>query len=211
MERTRWSLARIAAGLLLAAASLFIPGRAQAQAAAAPASAYPREVYARVGSGELYDDEGSLGTGLSVAGGFAWQVSPRWGFGGEFEGMDNERTGFAGAGGFIEGDGLIGSGSVHLYLFPDSRHQLYLSGGVGVLHYRRTQFLPDVTIDGRLVDLFRDDTETKVGWRGAVGARFNLHPRWTLRLEGSLFAAETEVVEAPFTWLQASVGAGFRF
>lgn len=197
----------VVVGSLMALGALFLPPLAWAQAPA-PSTEHPFEVYARVGSGTLYDDEGSLGSGTSGAGGLAWQSSPRWGFGFELEGMGNRRDGFAS--GYIEGDGLMGTGLVYLYLFPEARHQLYLSGGVGVLHYRRQQLLP-VTIDEQVVDLFRDDTETQVGWRGALGARFNLHPRWTLRVEGSLFTAETEVVEAPFTWLQLAAGLGFRF
>jgi len=206
-QQKPWLTLLAGAGLLLAA--ICIPWPAAAQALAQSSPEHPFEVYVRGGLGTLYDDEGSLGSGASVSGGFTWQPSPRWGLGVEIEDMGNERDGFAG--GFIEGDGLMGAAVAHLYLLPESTHQIYLAGGVGVLQYRRRQFLPDVTIDGVRTDLFRDDTETTLGWRGALGARFNLHPRWTLRAEGSFFCAETEVVEAPFAWLQLSAGIGFRF
>lgn len=208
MKNTSSQMVIVAASLSLLIWSL-APSPVHAQASVAGPPAHPFEVYVRGGAGTLYDDEGSLGSGTSVAGGLSWQPSPRWGLGVEVEGMGNERQGFAG--GFIEGDGLLGTAVAHLYLLPERAHQIYLAGGVGLLHYRRRQFLPQVIVGGQVVDLLRDNTETTVGWRGAVGARFNLHPRWTLRVEASLFSAETDIVEAPFGWLQMSAGFGLRF
>lgn len=169
----------------------------------------PREVYFHVGRGNLYADESDLGSGTSYAAGFIWRLSRRTGAGVSVERLDHSREPFAG--GSIAGEGTLVSGNLYVFLFPDRDHQLYFTGGAAIIRYERRQFVPDVLVEGEVVDPRRERTETGYGPHGGVGARFNLPFDLAIHVETSLFVPATEIVELPFAWLQAAVGLGYRF
>jgi len=90
-------------------------------------------------------------------------------------------------------------------------HQIYLAGGAGVVSYEHRRGNIILADEGNDAGLLFEDSETAFGVRGAAGARLNARPDLVVRLETSLFWGETQIVEAPFAWLQASISLGYRF
>ena len=56
-----------------------------------PAPPAPLSVYGSIGGGKTWDDEGSIGSGLSAGGGVEWRFRPKWSVGADVERVGHER------------------------------------------------------------------------------------------------------------------------
>jgi hypothetical protein len=147
-----------------------------------------REVFGVTGIGKTYDDEGSLGKGLHGGGGFGYRFTRR--FGAEIEATAfRTRREFPTQVFEASGAMLLGNGLLHL---TGGRVQWYLLGGAGLLYVRN-----NLTDHGLVL---------------ALGTGVKIYPtrRFVLRPEVRLFAGNSgRAVEAPFTGVRVSMGAGF--
>lgn len=93
---------------------------------------YKWSVFGGLGIGKFYDDEGSLGKGLTYRAGVEWRPLGRVGFDAELLGSQFERSDYFNVRGNVQ---FVFANA--LYYFSRSRVQPYLKGGVGMY---RTQY-----------------------------------------------------------------------
>jgi hypothetical protein len=157
------------------------------------------EVFGTIGIGKTYDDEGSLGSGINGGGGIGYRLTGRLGVEAEVNAFRTKRdfsftpNGFEASGAFIMGNGL-------LYL-TRGRGQLYLIGGAGLLHIRN-QF----GFTGVAVNRSGNGLAVDVG----MGLKIFATPRFYLRPDVRVYAGNSgSTVEAPFSDIRISIGAGY--
>ena len=159
-----------------------------------------QEVFGVVGVGKAYDDEGSLGSGINGGGGFGYRFSRRWAVEAEVNAFRTRRE-FSSQFPAFQANGAHVIGSALLYL-TQGRGQAYLIFGGGLQH-----------------------TSVKSGFGGAGlgsanggavnfggGVKAFVTPHVSLRPEVRVFAGGSgSVVEAPFSVIRVSIGAGYHW
>ena len=96
-------------------------------------SAHRFETHASLGAGGSYDDEGSIGSGLSASFGAGYRVTPRFGVEGEYTYLRYRRD--FGAIGEWKGAAHSFTGNALLHFRPNSRLQPFLLLGAGGLSH----------------------------------------------------------------------------
>lgn len=158
-----------------------------------------REVFGSVGVGKTYDDEGSLGKGINGAGGAGYRLTRRFGVEVEVSGFQTKReiaftpAPFQARGALVMANGL-------LYL-NRGRGQFYLIGGAGMLHIRNQVGFGGVPVN-------RSDNGLAVDF--GIGVKIFATSHIVLRPEARIFGGDSgRAVEAPFTDMRFSIGAGY--
>lgn len=158
-----------------------------------------REVFGSIGIGKTYDDEGSLGQGLNGGGGFGYRLTHRFGVEAEVNAFRTRRD-FSSAFAPFQASGALVLGNGLLYL-NRGRGQVYLIGGAGLLHVRNR-----VRFGG--VPLNRTDRGLAVGL--GIGVKIFATKHFVLRPDARIYGGNSgSAVEAPFTDLRFSMGAGY--
>lgn len=173
---------------------LFIAGSCYAQAE------YRAEAYGAVGRSWVGDDEGSLGSSVSMAGTAGWRFTP--GFGVELN-LDwfQHRREFTSAS--IEGHGLMATGDLLYHFRGRSRVQPYVLFGAGLARYvRERSFGPGPERSGN-GSIWNAATGVKV----FVSDRIAIRPEWRIGM-GRGFGSS---FEPPLYYQRFSVGVGYRW
>ena len=159
-----------------------------------------REVFGAVGVGKTYDDEGSLGSGLNVAGGFGYRVSRRIGVEAEVNAFRTRRE-FSAPFEPFRANGVHAMGSGLLYL-NRGRSQAYLLLGGGLLHSHLGGGFAGVS--NRAANGFA------VNLGGGIKIRVSSH--FSLRPELRIYAGDSGgVAEAPLGDIRFSMGLGYHW
>jgi opacity protein-like surface antigen len=153
------------------------------------------DVFGLIGVGATYDDEGSLGRGVSGAGGIGYRLTKRFGVEGEINAFQSKRDfgqpvpPFQHSGAHVMANALA-----H---FGPSRAQFYLLGGVGLLH-----------VKNKSTD--RSDNGFNVGF--GAGFKFFATDHIYIRPDVRIFGGSTsQAVESPFSMLRIAVGVGYSW
>jgi hypothetical protein len=160
-----------------------------------------QEGFGFIGIGKNYDDEGSIGKGLSTGGGWGYRLSSRFGMEGELNWFRNKRE-FGSMYPPFQGDGmfLMGSG---LWYFTQGRVEGYLIGGAGLAHYRTK-----VDFSGNEVHRSGNGFAANFG----SGVKVHITERIYLRPELRILMGNAgSAIEAPLRHLRLSVGMGYRW
>jgi hypothetical protein len=164
--------------------------------AAAQSSDFKREVFGSIGIGKVYDDEGSLGSGLNGCGGFGYRIVRRFGVEAEISGFRTKREfspafpPFRGHGAHVLGNGLI-------YL-NRGRGQAYVILGAGL-----GRFTTRVNFGGASIN----DSRTGFAVACGFGVKIFATPHFSLRPEVRVHAADN----GPISDLRLSFGAGYHW
>ena len=157
--------------------------------------AQKREVFGAIGAAKAYDDEGGVGTGVPIAGGLGYRLSPKWGVLGEIHRMHHKREI-----GFdippFEGTGIFATANLLRYL-SSGTVQPYVSFGGGLVHY-----------DGRS----GSDTGTALAFGG--GVRGFIRPYLSVRPEVRVlcgFSGLSQGVEQPFYTIGFSAAIAYHW
>ncbi|MCX6619791.1 MAG: outer membrane beta-barrel protein, partial [Acidobacteria bacterium] len=148
-----------------------------------------------------YDDEGSIGHGVTGGGGVGYRLWQRFGVEGEFSAFRTRRELSSFYPPFeASGVRVMGNGLLYLNRGPA---QAYLLFGAGMIHVRN-----EVSFGG-----IRSDRATNGLNLGAgFGVRIFVNPRFSLRPEVRLDAGATNgSIEAPFTSARFSIGAAYHW
>jgi opacity protein-like surface antigen len=153
------------------------------------------DVFGLVGVGATYDDEGSLGKGVSGAGGIGYRLTKRFGVEGEVNAFQSKREfgsivpPFQHSGAHVMGNALL-----H---FGPQRAPFYLLGGVGLAHVKNK------TTD-------RSDDAFNLGF--GFGFKFYATDRVYIRPDFRIFAGSTnQAAESPFSMLRVAIGVGYSW
>jgi hypothetical protein len=170
-------------------------------ALAAVASAqtrYPNEIHAHVGGGWVYDDEGSLGTGVSIAANLARRLTSKVAVEGELNYFQHKRElSFA----TWRGSGAFATGNL-VYHFSRSRFQPYVLAGIGLIVYSPDTGAPN--------------TGTSAGWtwgfgtgvKGFITERISIRPEWRVYVG---HPERNNGPEPPISHSRITVGLGYRW
>lgn len=101
--------------------------------AAQPTPAHRFETHASIGAGGTYDDEGSIGSGLSASFGAGYRLTPRFGVEGEYTYLRFRRD--FGIIGEWKGGAHTVTGNALLHFRPKTRVQPFLLLGAGALSH----------------------------------------------------------------------------
>ena len=162
------------------------------------------EVFGSVGYGATYDDEGGIGRGLDLGGGFGVRAIDRLGFEGSVNRISHLRE-FASSGVRFEGTGVFASANA-LYHFSDSKVQPYVIGGAGVLYHEdRSSGLgpPRPPLSG-----------SGFAYNFGAGVKVFVSKHVVVRPEFRVFVGnlgKSAGTEPPFSLLRGSVGIGYHW
>lgn len=163
------------------------------------ASAQERaEVYGHVGTASNWDDEGSIGRGVTFGGSIDWRVLPRLALELDIDHFQNKRD-FS----FIsvKGSGTFVTGNV-LFHFTTGKVQPYVLAGGGVLNYKLEQgFAPGVSASA-----------TSGALNFGFGVKGMLPGGWIVRPEIRAAASSSiKSIEPPLLHGRISVAIGYRW
>lgn len=161
-----------------------------------------QEGFGFVGIGKSYDDEGSIGKGLSTGGGWGYRLSNRFGMEAEFNWFRTRRE-FSSMYPPYEGNGAYLNGS-GLWYFTQGRAEGYLIGGAGWLHYQN-----EADFSGSSVDRSGDGFGIHFGSGIKIHIQERLYVRPELRI--LIGKAGSEAIESPLSHLRLSMGLGYRW
>jgi opacity protein-like surface antigen len=130
---------------------------------------YRGRVFGGVGGGRFYDDEGSLGRGVTYRAGAEWRPLTRLGIEAELLGIHHTRHDYF----QVRGNGLSISANA-LFYFSRSKVQPYVLGGIGMLKTDYRYSWPG-TANG---EFHRSETEPALNL--GAGIRFFINRRWSL-------------------------------
>lgn len=157
------------------------------------------EIYGSLGRAFVGDDEGSLGSGWSVAGALGWRPTPRLGIELNVDRFHHLRDlSFA----IPEGNGTFVTGDA-LFHFRSGRVQPYILGGGGFVRYTRVAGfapLPIVNATGPALN-------AAFGVKGYLTSRIVLRPEWRLGYVSDVGNA----IEPPLFYQRISVGIGYTW
>jgi len=179
-----------------------------AQAAPAtppPAPPAPISIYGSIGAGKTWDDEGSIGNGLSAGGGVEWRFRPKWSVGADVERVGHERH--------TQGPNWSGRtvfASVNVtYRFAARGVAPYVGGGFGGA-FHRSELVDLVAPPSglKIPRTFSSSSTMEYGMAGVdipAGPHFVVSPdvRWTF--------CQAPDDSAPFSALRFGVKAAVRF
>jgi hypothetical protein len=179
-----------------------------AQAAPAtppPAPPAPVSIYGSIGPAKTWDDEGSIGNGISAGGGVEWRFRPKWSVGADVERVGHERdtTGLK-----WSGRTVFASASV-AYHFAAKGVSPYVGGGFGGA-FHDGEVIDRLMLPGSPppVRTFSSSSTMEYGTVGVeipIGTRLVLSPdfRWTF--------CQAPDDSAPFSVIRFAVKAAVRF
>ena len=161
----------------------------------------PREVFGSIGWGLNYDDEGSIGSGITGGGGFGYRLWQRLGVEGEFNAFSSRREFGSIVPPFhMTGVRVMGNGLLYL---NRGRAQSFVLAGAGITHVRNKFDLAGVRAT---------NSSTGLSVAAGFGVRIFLTPRWSLRPELRVEAARTNgAIEAPFASIRFSTALGYHW
>ena len=160
-----------------------------------------REVFGSIGWGLNYDDEGSIGSGITGGGGFGYRIWQRFGVEGEVNAFRSKRE-FASISPPFRMDGVRVMGNGLLYLNRGVAQSYLLFGG-GLTHVRNKFNFAGVNAK---------DSSTGASVAAGFGVRIFLTPHISLRPEFRLEAAPANgAIEAPFTSIRFSTAIGYHW
>lgn len=160
-------------------------------------------VYGGVGIANALDDEGSIGSGFSGAGGLVFRVSKRFGVGGSLAGFRHGRDITPEI--LLRGDAFAATADGYVFFTKrESRAQAYLQGGGGVLRHRnRNQFPEDQSMTRR-------ESTTGTFFIGG-GFRIALSGHVSIGPEFRLYAAPGVSSISRLTAVTANLNLGYRW
>ena len=158
------------------------------------------EVFAGAGVARVGGDEGSLGTGSCLVGGFGVRVAARVSLEVDVMRAQHERTI---AGGPLEGTATGAFGNV-VYQVTGERTQVFVLGGAGLLSSRTTH---TYSPSGGPAITFRSQ-DNNFAWGGGAGVKIFLTQRVSLRPQFRLVFSEATGVMG---LMAASVALGYRW
>ena len=179
-----------------------------AQAAPAtppPAPPAPVSIYGSIGAGKTWDDEGSIGNGISAGGGVDWRFRPKWSVGADVERVGHERdtTGLK-----WSGRTVFASANV-AYHFAAHGISPYVGGGFGGAFHRGellNRLMPPrgpgpltISSSSSTMEYGTVGVEIPIGTRVVVSPDF----RWTF--------CQAQDDSAPFSVVRFAVKAAVRF
>ena len=162
------------------------------------------EVFGTAGYGRAYDDEGNIGSGLDLGGGFGYRITPKVGVEGSFNWFSHTRE-FGGSPVRFEGTAVSGAANV-VYHFSESKVQPFVTGGIGALqHEDRSTGLGQVG---------PPRTKSGFSYNFGGGVKIFLTKRVALRPEGRVLISNLGSgpgIEPPFSTFRGSVGIGYHW
>lgn len=158
-----------------------------------------REVFGGGGVSRVGGDEGSLGAGPHVVGGFGVRFMGRVSVEMDVMRAQHERTI---AGGPLKGTATGGFGNV-VYQFSEGRTQVFVMGSAGLLNTKTVHTYSS----GGQVTTFRSQ-DNSVAWGGGVGAKTFLESQLSLRTQFRLVFSEATGVMG---LAAASVALGYHW
>jgi len=129
--------------------------------------AYQGSVYGGSGFGRFYEDEGSLGSGITYRAGAEWRPLRRAGFEAELLGIRFDR----GDSFHVEGDAQFVFANA-IWYFSQSRVQPYVKGGLGAYRTRYIVSWPGIPAN----KISRNGTAFNLG----AGIRFFVDSNWSV-------------------------------
>jgi opacity protein-like surface antigen len=151
-----------------------------------------------MGSGQTWDDEGSIGKGLNVGGRVDWRVLGNTSVEGAVELLSHERSG-----GFYEAEGtsvLLSASLVHR--FGDWRAQPYVLEGLTLLHHSG---------ETRFDNLRFEDSSTNPGFHFGGGLAVRVTDRFEIGPEVRFYMLRIDSDSEPAWASWFGVRAGLRF
>jgi hypothetical protein len=153
------------------------------------------DIFGLIGLGKVYDDEGSLGSGVNLGGGIGYRLRKRLGVEAEVNAFRSERDFGAFPPPFrFSGFQVMGNALSH---FGPPRAQFYILGGLGVMGVRNRN---------------RDVADTQFGIGFGVGMKIfaseHIYIRPDLRIFGR---GGSNLVGDPITVLRVGIGAGYSW
>jgi hypothetical protein len=163
-------------------------------------------VFGQASPVQLWDDEGSIGTGLGIGGGVNLPLSDSWNLRGRVIRSQNERN---------FGNGVVFENSSTRYAaellweLGDSRYAPYFGAGVGAFSFdHRTEFGPDprapVQRPTAVQRFSSSGTELMYGGIAGITAvsagRFRLQPEFSMWLSQGWFVQMEYAVVAGWQW-----------
>ena len=167
----------------------------------APASPPPTPVsiYGSIGGGKTWDDEGSIGNGLSAGGGVEWRFRPKWSVGADVERLEHERQT---AGINASGRTIFASANI-AYRFAARGVSPYVGGGFGgAFHDGETHF-------GGAAPTPRSSASTME--YGMVGVEIPIGDRFAVSPEFRITFCQPPDDSAPWSAMRFGVKAAVRF
>ena len=160
-------------------------------------------VTATLGHGKTWDDEGSIGSGLSAGGSVEWRFHPRLSAAFRVERLGHERHT---SGDFLvfTGRTIFATGEIK-YRFTSAGVAPYVAGGYGAVVYSGTltsNFGPPGTI--------RRSSQSGT-FVGGGGIEIPLGTRFVIAPEVRLFMCQPKDDFAPWAAIRGGVSAGWRF
>ena len=146
---------------------------------------YKFEVFGALGMGRLGADESSRGRGPFFGGGVGFRPVSRLGFEVEAGVLSNSRELPHSS---FDGTAMLVSGNV-LYHFSESRKQLYVIGGLGMLRTDQRRVIKNPELPDKRT--FR--SQSFAVWNGGVGSKVFLAPKLMVRPEFRYFGGADEL------------------
>jgi opacity protein-like surface antigen len=161
------------------------------------------EVFGSLGGAKAYDDEGSIGKGLDIAGGVGFRLTPKVGIEAQVNHFDYERN-FA-SGVRFAGTAVFTTANL-LYHFSTSKAQPYVVGGVGFVHHENRTRFPGIEFPG-------ERTTNGFASNFGAGVKIFLNQKISIRPEFRVFIGDTagSGVEPPFSVGRASVAVAYHW
>jgi hypothetical protein len=170
--------------------------------ASSQSASYPFYVFGQIGGAKVYDDEGSLGSGLYGGGGFGYRLHRRFSVEAEISRFEHERE--IGGGAFrFAGAGTFAAGNLLLHLKTGSV-QPYVLAGAGLLHYRNSSTLSGLPANSST----RFAGTAGFGVLGFLTPRVSVRPEVRVSIGG---ATSWAGVEPPVSVLRYSIGIGYHW
>jgi opacity protein-like surface antigen len=162
------------------------------------------EVFGTAGYGKAYDDEGNIGSGLDLGGGFGYRITPKLGIEGTVNWFKHSRE--FGPPNPVRFEGTAISGAANLvYHFSESKVQPFVTGGVGGLRHEDTSsgfglFFPPRSASG-------------FAYNFGGGVKIFVSRHVSLRPEGRILVANlgSGGIEPPFSQFRFSMGIGYHW
>lgn len=169
---------------------------------AAPA---PVSIYASIGAGKTWDDEGSIGNGISPGGGVEWRFRPKWSVGADVErvGHDRDTTSLK-----WSGRTVFASANV-AYHFAAKGVSPYVGGGFGGA-FHEGEVLDRLMPPGSPGTLRTFSSSSTMEY-GTVGVEIPIGTRVVVSPDFRWIFCQAQDDSAPFSVIRLGVKAAVRF
>ena len=152
------------------------------------------EVHGFIGGGKSYDDEGSIGSGLSGGFGIGKRLTRRIGVEGEYTRFHHRRE-IAGGAFLWEGSANLFTGNLLIHFSPDSRAQPFVLIGAGGMSY--------------------EGGGPGFSWNCGAGVKVYVTDHWFIRPEFRISSGKYDRAplqpEPPLSNLRFQFGVGYRW